>query len=315
MVSHHRGLFLVTVALILLEFFATTEKSNEKDDVPTCTSRDEDEDGTCLWSLGNDDDDDTDDDVTTTTAPKHYMNHELHAQNIMELDVPIPVIASIRRDYEKDIAPYWHTNQSTPNFCLVTPYASGVKTWGSLIKEVRSDIRWYSVNNEPTYQRYLQQHIYQLGLLDRIREWDWIPVEEELTVFSIFFIPRSFSNKYQFHEDWGVEVGSQVITILVPLSSHFKIGLAYRDNTDEIRLYNYTLGKAIAVAGGMMHSTGLGQSTTSQDVLLCVYVGGKNWNMWKYTQNNIADELEHYQHPFKGFIRNEYLDGRKSKCQ
>jgi hypothetical protein len=282
----------------------THEGQDEYEHDASCTSRNEN-DSTCLQISLNEDDE---------TTPKHYFNKGMNAHNIIEVDVPIHVIDNIRRDYEKDIAPYWHTNQSTKDFCLVSPYAPGVETWGTFVDEVRSDIRWYSVNNKPTYQRYLQQHIHKLGLLDRIRELDWIPSDEDLTVFSIFFIPRSYSKRYEFHVDWAEQVGTQVVTFLLPLSSNFNIGMAYQDNDDDIRIYNYTLGKAIGVAGGMMHSTGVGQSET-QDVLLCVYVGGKNSNIWKYAQDNISDELEHYQHPFKGFIRNEYLEGRKSKCQ
>jgi hypothetical protein len=255
----------------------------------------------CIWTV------DEENDV------RHCYNQAMHADNIVEVDVPVDVVASIRKDYEQDVAPFWHTSQSTDDFCLVAPYAPGVKTWSSLVEEVRSDIRWYSVNNPATYERYLQ-HVQRLGLMDRIRELEWIPPQEELTVFSIFFIPRSFSKRHQFHEDWAEEVGTQVVTFLVPLSSNFTIGLAYQDNDDQVQTYNYTIGKAIGVAGGMMHSTGVGQSE-SQDVLLCVYIGGKNKDMWQYTQDNIADELEHYHHPFKGFIRNEFLEGRKSKCQ
>jgi hypothetical protein len=119
-----------------------------------------------------------------------------------------------------------------------------------------------------------------------------------------------------FHEDWSEEVGNKLFTVLVPLSDTFQIGLAYKDTDNEIRQYQYQLGKAIAVGGGLMHSTGKGNALPgSQDVLLCVYVGGKDEEVWDYALENIADELEHYMSPFDGWMRNENLNGRPSKCQ
>ncbi|KAL3920856.1 MAG: hypothetical protein SGILL_003051, partial [Bacillariaceae sp.] len=271
------------------------------------------QDGTCLWHQDDDDEDDDDDDDDDDTYS--FYNPEMHADNILEVDVPVNVIHDIRRGYEGDIAPFYNTNHSTEDFCLVAPYAPGVKTWGSFVDvdEARSDIRWYSVNNLSTYEKY-RSHVERLGLLDRVREHKMIPAEEELTVLSIFFIPRSFSKSYQFHEDWPEEVGSQVVTFLMPLSDDFSIDMVYRDADEEVRHYNYTLGKAIGVGGGLLHSTGTGQAKT-QNVLLCVYIGGKNEEMWDYALDTISDELEYYQDPFRGFVRNENLKGGKSKCQ
>jgi hypothetical protein len=91
--------------------------------------------------------------------------------------------------------------------------------------------------------------------------------------------------------------------------------MAYQDNDDDIRIYNYTLGKAIGVAGGMVHSTGVGPIRNTRCLVMCPCWWQEQQHMEINTQDNISDELEHHQHPFKGFIRNEYLEGRKSKCQ
>ncbi|KAL3938880.1 MAG: hypothetical protein SGARI_001575, partial [Bacillariaceae sp.] len=250
-------------------------------------------------------------------AEYSFYNPHFHAYNILEVDVPIDVVHDIRQGYQQDIAPYYDTNQSTNDFCLVAPYAPGVNTWGSFVDndDMRSDIRWYSVNNLPTYQKYLAQ-VHRLGLLEQVQKHKLIPHEQELSVLSIFFIPRSFSKQWQFHEDWPEEVGTQVVTFLLPLSDDddVAIDMVYKDEDDETRHYNYTLGKAIGVGGGLLHSTGVGEAD-EQNVLLCVYIGGKNREMWGYALDTISDELEHYQDPFQGFIRNENLKGGKSKCQ
>ena len=279
---------------------STTDHDDDDDDYghdDHCPSTSEG--GTCHWNT--------------------YYNQAMHADNVIEVDVPIDVVADIRREYQKHIEPHLETNRSTDDFCLVSPYSKGVKTWNThaRVDDIRSDIKWYSVNNEAAYQKYLM-YVKRLGLLERVKEHNWIRREsdDDLTVYSIFFIPRSFSRGHQFHVDWNEELGTQTVTFLVPLSSDFSIGLAYEDNDDEIREYNYKLGKAIGVGGGLLHSTGIGKAEeNAQDVLLCVYIGGKDEDLWEYTLDNIADELEHYNDPFQGFIRNENLHGRPSKCQ
>ena len=62
-----------------------------------------------------------------------------------------------------------------------------------------------------------------------------------------------------------------------------------------------------------MHSTGLGD-TEEEDVLLCVYLGSQDENIWRIARNNIGDELEYYNSPIKGFVRNEN-DPDKKVCQ
>lgn len=102
------------------------------------------------------------------------------------------------------------------------------------------------------------------------------------------------------------------MTLLVPLNK-FDIHLKYEDVNDEERDYEYKLGKGIGFAGGFIHSTGLGDGE-EEDVLLCVYLGSQDKKIWRIARNNIGDELEYYNSPLKGFIRNEnYPD--KEVCQ
>jgi hypothetical protein len=293
---------LVSFALIQSAISIETEEEVDTDNHKGCDATNSKNDGSCVWHNSNDDD-------------YSFYNPQLHAYNLLEVDVPVDVVKDLFQGYRRDVAPHYDTHRSTHDFCLVTPYAPGVQTWGSLVddNEVRSDIRWYSVNNPATYDKY-QQQVERLGLLERVREHRLVPETEDLTVLSIFFIPRSFSKKFQFHEDWPEEVGSQVVTFLVPLSDDFSIHMVYKDEDDEIRHYNYTMGKAIGVGGGLLHSTGVGHAET-QNVLLCVYIGGRNEEMWEHALDTISDELEHYYDPFQGFIRNKNLKGGKSKCQ
>ena len=251
---------------------------------------------------------------TSCHVEDDYWNNDMNAYNIKEIDVPIDVIKEIHHEYQQNIQPHLRSGNSTDDFCLVSPYQEGVSTWGSFVNEQRSDIQWWSVNTPETFEYYMN-YVKRLGLVEEAKTLMQAESDDDLTVYSIFFIPRSFSKSLEFHEDWSEEVGTGVITFLVPLND-FNIGLAYKDEDNEVQQYKYRLGKAVAVGGGLLHSTGVGQAEEGeQDVLLCVYVGARDPEIWWYAQVNIDDELEHYNHPFKGFIRNERLSDRPSKCQ
>ena len=139
----------------------------------------------------------------------------------------------------------------------------------------------------------------------------WIDSEDP-TIYAIFFIPRSHSEVSQIHKDWRFTAKTQIVTMLVPINK-FDIHLKYLDADDEERDYEYKLGKGIGFAGGFTHSTGLGD-TEEEDVLLCVYLGSQDENIWRIARNNIGDELEYYNSPIKGFVRNEN-DPDKKVCQ
>lgn len=51
-----------------------------------------------------------------------------------------------------------------------------------------------------------------------------------------------------------------------------------------------------------------------EDVLLCVYLGGNDPDLWSYVQENIGDEAGYYVNPFKGFVRNENVSKKTEIC-
>lgn len=244
-----------------------------------------------------------------------YYNAELHANNVIDVALDKTILTQIRAGYDEDIHPYYDTNKSTEKFCLVAPYSQDTLTF-KFVNEIRSDIRWYSVNNEETYEKY-STLVTQLGLLETVKERKWVDEDDEPSIYTMFFIPRSFSKSHEMHEDWPEEVGTQVTTFLIPLSDNFNIGLAYLDNDNRKHELEYKFGNGFGIAGGFKHSTGIGESE-SQDVLLCVYIGStRKKEIWKYALRSIADELEHYMSPINGFARNEnfQIEGVTSKCQ
>ena len=292
------------------------------------------------------------DDGSITTCPASYWNEEMNVDNVMEYDVDLEVISRIWAEYEKDVRPHLTTGNSTDDFCLVTPYNPETTTWDHDDGVVRSDIKvccnvvfssnfpflvawrhgvielrtrinqhltlfsfpppalqWYSTRNEKTFNKYAN-FVEELGLKNLVKG-TWIDSEDP-TIYAIFFIPRSHSEVHQFHVDWSDTAKTQITTMLVPINK-FDIHLKYYDADNEERDYEYKLGKGIGFAGGFTHTTGLGDAE-EEDVLLCVYLGSQDEAIWRIAQNNIGDELEYYNSPIKGFVRNENHPDKKV-CQ
>lgn len=246
-----------------------------------------------------------------SSCPNKVYNEELHANNVFEIDVDEEIVRDIRAEYETDVRPYLSTGKSTENFCLVTPANPNTTTWEDVDGTATSDIKWYSVNNEETYKKYLH-HVDRLGLKDIVARKFIDNDADDITVYTMFLIVRSHCKKHTFHVDWSNRIKTQVLNVLIPLND-FQLHLAYEDIDGETRQYEYKLGKAIGFGGGFVHSTEIGESDP-EDVLLSVYLGSNDPKIWKYARRNIDDELEHYMSPLKGFIHNEnYQD--EELCQ
>ena len=250
------------------------------------------------------------DPIAHDICPAFVWNESLHAYNAKEIDVDVNVVHEIWNEYVANVKPYRSNQTSSDDFCLVSPYAAGTETWDSGGQEARSDIMWYSPRNFETYNKYFD-YARRLGIVDAVNG-TFIDHTEGITMYTFFFIPRSFSHSLHYHLDWDDGVYTQVVTVLVPLND-FNIHLKYIDAREEEQDYEYKVGKAIGIAGGFWHATGLGKGD-EEDVLLCVYLASKNPEIWDSAINYISDELEYYMNPSEGFVRNEqHLD--KEICQ
>ena len=243
-----------------------------------------------------------------SSCPSKVYNNDLHADNAVEIDVDPNVVREIFSDYKDDIKPYLNTSKSTEDFCLVTPYNPETRTWQTNDDKVRSDMKWYSVKNFKTYERY-RRHVERLDI-KKLFKGTWI--DDDITIYSMFFLVRSHCEEHHMHVDWSGGVHTQVVTVLIPLKD-FGINLAYKDVDDNVQHYDYKFGKAIGVSGGFLHSTDIGHSDP-EDVLLCIYLGSSDPTIWEYAQDAIADELQYYMSPFDGFVRNQEFP-RKRICQ
>jgi hypothetical protein len=239
-----------------------------------------------------------------------YYNQELNVDNVHEFKLDMEEILKVRADYENDVRPYLHTGKSTKDFCLTTPYDANRKVWDNQNdnNKKRSDMKWYSPLNEETFDRYMA-HVERLGLKDLVKGFF---VDGDVSVYNILFLVRSHSDKYHFHLDWSEELGTQSLTFLVPLNN-FSIHMKYYDNDDEVQQYKYKMGTGVGFGGGFLHSTDIGHGE-EEDVLLCVYLGGNDPDLWEYVQDNIGDEAGYYVNPFKGFVRNENVSKKTEIC-
>uniref|UniRef100_A0A7S4IDD9 Methyltransferase domain-containing protein n=1 Tax=Odontella aurita TaxID=265563 RepID=A0A7S4IDD9_9STRA len=242
-------------------------------------------------------------------CPNRHWNERMNVYNAEEFDVSTDVVKEIWKEYETDLRPHLNSGKSTDDFCLVTPYNTDTNTWDNNNGVMRSDIKWFSVRNENTYDKYLG-YVDRLGLRELVKD-SWVSADE-VTVYAMFFIPRSFSREVHYHIDWYAKVHTQVMTFLIPVND-FDIHLKYKDVDGNAQDYEYKFGKAIGFGGGFFHSTGIGQGE-EEDVLLCVYLGSDDPDIWELARANIADELEYYMSPINGFTRNEMFPN-KSICQ
>jgi hypothetical protein len=242
---------------------------------------------------------------------RSYYNKDLNVDNVFEFDLDMDEIMKVRADYEKDVRPYLTTGKSTDDFCLTTPYDTGRKVWNNQNDDNawRSDMKWYSPKNEETFQRYMD-HVERLGLRELVK--GKFVDADEVSVYNILFLVRSHSDVHHFHLDWSEELGTQSITFLVPLNN-FTIHMKYYDNDDNLLQYKYKLGKGVGFGGGFLHSTDVGHGE-EEDVLLCVYLGGNDPDLWEYVLDNMGDEAGYYKNPFKGFVRNENVKEKQKIC-
>ena len=249
---------------------------------------------------------------TVGTCVSYYYNEALNVDNVYEFDLDMDAIEKIRADYESDVKPFLETRKSTDDFCLTTPYDNGRKVWDHEgdNNAKKSDMRWYSPKNKETFDRYMK-HVERLGLRDLVKG-RFVDDTDEVQVYNILFLVRSHSDVHHYHLDWSQELGTQSITFLVPLNN-FTIHMKYYDNDDQIRQYKYKYGKGVGFGGGFLHSTDTGHGE-EDDVLLCVYLGGNDPDLWEYVVDNIGDESGYYVNPFKGFVRNENVSRKKQIC-
>ena len=234
-----------------------------------------------------------------SSCPMDIYNSKLNSNNVVEIfDLNPNIIAQIRQGYEEDVEP--NLGYSTEDICYVDPYHPDKAVWsGYADVTYRSNAKWYSMRSLDSYNKYAK-YIEELGILDYF-QGTWIDAPK-VTIYGMFFLKRNHSEAHHMHWDWQYEINTQLITFLLPVKD-VEVGLAYKDVNDQMHHYNYEDGKGIGFAGGFMHSTDVGHSETD-NVLMSIYLGGDDLDVYELWQASSSDELENHMHPINGWVRN-----------
>ena len=228
---------------------------------------------------------------------KEFYNEELKAYNVQEVNLDLDILDEIRLFFEEDIL---NNLNSEPQQTLGDP--DGEDHFFKTYTRWSSDLKWVSVNNLKTYQRWLEY--FHKFSLDKTFS-NLVDFDERIVVYSIFFVARSKCFKYNFHDDFVKGVGVNALSLMAPLhdmESKDSIHLSYRNKNDETATYKYKKGKAIVFGEKFIHGTDIGQ-TKEQEVFLCFSFGTDKEEYLEKIFKTTANQGEYFMHPTKGFIR------------
>ncbi len=199
---------------------------------------------------------------------KHFINPQLLAPNVREVDVSLDRLAPI-------IA-------LGPEIQKITRQVERLTLPGGLNMEVlhptswNSDLLWIAADDEATY-RHFETLFHALGVAEHVA--DHIAFDREIRLYNAMFVSRSHCREHYWHTDWSGS-NNDGFTFLTPVSDNCgDIDLDYRDIRNEIRTYRYRKGKGIMFADFFNHSTAPGQSDKPA-VLLALQFGTDRMEQW-----------------------------------
>lgn len=193
-------------------------------------------------------------------STKDYYNTQLNANNVFKIVIDIDIIDLIENYFNTHIK----NNYQNINFHTTSP------SWNS-------DIKWTSVNNIETYNKFLK--IFKNLNFDKIKQF--IDFKDEIRCYSAFFVTRSYCKKPNFHTDF-INTGNNAFTLMTPLTNiddDVNGHLLFKDNDDNVHVYRYKRGDCIVFGDSFLHST---QPYEGKEVtFLCFTFGSDKETYWK----------------------------------
>lgn len=192
---------------------------------------------------------------------KHWINPELQAPNVLEIDVPQAPLDALRT-----LVPQLQ-RQGPGSAPFTTP--DGLSLHVHHHPDWDSDILWITQFDEPTYRR-LEAVFATLGVAEHVSER--IAHDRRIVLYTTMFVCRSRCDLAHLHYDWqGTD--NDAFTFLTPLSENCcDIDLVYEDFRGGPRTYRYRTGKGLIFGSHFHHSTAPGQ-TVAPAILLAFQFG------------------------------------------
>lgn len=203
---------------------------------------------------------------------KHWLDENLIAPNVMEVDVELPLIerpiATAAELQGRDLSGGTVSFENGMKFDTIHP-----EKWGS-------DICWVTPADVGTYRAH-EEIFAALGLAQHISQY--VEFRENIILYNTLFVVRSRCSKPHFHCDWYVD--NNAFTFLTPLTQNCAdLGLTYASAMGGKSDYEYRMGKGIVFGDHFSHATAAGE--TAEPVVLLAFQFG-------------TDDMENYPNILK----------------
>jgi len=282
---------------------------------------------------------------------KKWIYEPLNAPNVVELNMDMDKLREVRQYFDENIRPQleieinreelnrrakWGERQRP----LFQPYTIG-ESWSQDHWYVTgtgwtSDLRWVSVNNEKTHEKF-SKLFYDFGVdkafdgtgrfigssphkpLDITK----IDHKEQINIYSVFFVVRSESHGHNWHVDWMADLpigesetekyersvrgpGGNVnaFSLMAPIQERQEdtIDLMYKDVDGKEQVYKYQMGRSVVFGEEFWHSTAKGKCS-NYEAFLCFAFGSDKEEYQEINLQTIGGQAAHLMHPQMGWSK------------
>ena len=242
---------------------------------------------------------------TVLRAPgqPHFLNTALFAANVMEIDIPLDVVAPLQA-----LVPQVRQLEEPKTCAAVGPdinlYIDKPPTW-------RSDIRWISPHDEASFA-FFEKIFHQLDIARHVAPY--VEHDRELKLYASFFVTRSQCTATDMHVDWSTEQNDG-FTLMAPLTPNCAdLGMSYMTMRGEEHSYTYEVGKALLFGDHFYHSTAVGQ-TDERAVFLAMNFGTDRMGNWANMVRTTGNQGDFHRQPDGKFVRRSTLPAHERASQ
>ncbi len=224
---------------------------------------------------------------------KHFLNPDLQAPNVREVDADPAVIAGLAEVAAK-----------LTNLNRMEGYVDiggGVKLYATYPEKWTSDIMWISQADRAGYD-WFEDIFTRLNIAANVA--DCIDFDQRIVMYSGFFVTRKICSGVNWHHDW-VDANNDAFTFLGPVSENCEdFGLAYQNFRGQDCRYDYRAGKGLVFGDHFLHSTHPGR-TPETTVLLSFTFGTDLMENWDKISQTAASQGMFYCQPDGTFVTRE----------
>lgn len=220
-----------------------------------------------------------------------FLNPSLLALNVFEIDIASDMLNELM-----PLAAETRTMEQHPGrFTL----SNGVELYNERPRHWRSDIRWLSHADEPSYF-WFESIFNRMGLAEKVAPF--VRHDRDIRLYAGFFVTRSQCEALDMHCDWATEE-TDAFTLMAPLRPNGSdLGMTYDTVRGTRRTLTYRLGKGLVFGPKFFHSTAVGK-LDERAVFLCFNFGTDRMENWPTISKTVAMQCDLVRQPDGSFIR------------